>query len=292
MVDVKAAVIEEITAFSLPVGMLSILRLDKIHPIISGNKWFKLKGYMEEAKSKKVEAIASFGGAYSNHIVALAYAGKQAGIATVGFIRGEDGDSESLKQAREFGMKLYFVSRDDYRDKEKIKQNFQDPHWLWVAEGGYGVGGAEGAADILRLPGCEQFTHIVCACGTGTMMAGLINSSLPHQQIMGISVLKNHTGLDTAIKKLLIKPQQNNWETKHEFHFGGYAKHPQKLLAFINTFWQQTSIPTDIVYTSKLCYATMQLIAENYFNATSKILIIHSGGLQGNHSLKQDQLVF
>jgi len=292
MVDVKAAVIEEITSFSLPVSMLSILRLDKIHPIISGNKWFKLKGYMEEAKSNKVEAIASFGGAYSNHIVALAYAGKQAGIATVGFIRGEDGDSESLKQAREFGMELYFVSREVYSHKEKIKQGFQDHHWLWVAEGGYGSGGAEGAADILRIAGCEKFTHIVCACGTGTMMAGLINSYLPHQQITGIAVLKNHFGLDADNKKLLINPSKNNWETKHDFHFGGYAKHPPKLLAFMNTFWQQTSIPTDIVYTSKLCYATLQLITENYFNSDSKILMIHSGGLQGNHSLKQDQLVF
>lgn len=292
MVDVKAAVIEEITAFSLPVGMLSILRLDKIHPVISGNKWFKLKGYLAEAAAKKVAAIASFGGAYSNHIVALAYAGKQAGIATVGFIRGEEGDSETLKQAREYGMKLYFVTREAYADKENIKRGFKDHHWLWVAEGGYGIGGAEGAADILRIEGCEKFTHIVCACGTGTMMAGLINSSLPHQRITGISVLKNYTNLDTAIKKLLINSQKNNWETKHDFHFGGYAKHPEKLLIFMNEFWQETAIPTDIVYTSKLCYATLQLIAAKYFNPNSKILIIHSGGLQGNHSLKQQQLVF
>jgi 1-aminocyclopropane-1-carboxylate deaminase len=292
MVDVKAAVIEEIIAFSLPVGMLSILRLDKIHPVISGNKWFKLKGYLEDAKAKKMDAIASFGGAYSNHIVALAYAGRLAGMATVGFIRGEEGDSESLKQARAFGMELHFVSRADYDDKEKIKQTFTDRHWLWVAEGGYGSCGAEGAADILRIPGCEKYTDIICACGTGTMIAGLVNSSLPHQKITGISVLKNHTSLDTNIKKLLINPQKNNWETKHDFHFGGYAKHPKNLLVFMNTFWQQTTIPTDIVYTSKLCYATLQLITENYFNPNSKILIIHSGGLQGNHSLKHHELVF
>jgi 1-aminocyclopropane-1-carboxylate deaminase len=292
MVDVKAAVIEEITAFSLPDVKLSVLRLDKVHPIISGNKWFKLKRYIADAQTQGVAAIASFGGAYSNHIVALAYAGKLAGIATVGFIRGEGGNSATLVQARAYGMQLFFVTRDEYSAKEKIIAQYKNHHWLWVAEGGYGHGGAEGAADILRITGCENFSYIVCACGTGTMMAGLINASLPHQQITGISVLKGNKELNNAIQHLLINPYATNWKTLHDYHFGGYAKHPTNLLNFMNNFWQQTTIPTDIVYTSKLCYATLHLMEQNYFPAASKILLIHSGGLQGNHSLENHELLF
>lgn len=292
-IDVKAATIEEIPAFSNAAITASILRLDRLHPVVSGNKWFKLKYYLEEAKEKGFSTIASFGGAYSNHLVALAHACREADIHSVGFVRGEDGDSHSLAAARAAGMELFFVDRDAYKHKEQIQLQYAHKNWYWVDEGGYGYGGAEGAAIMLTMYHCSTFTHILCACGTGTTMAGLIRSSLPHQQIIGVSVLKNHTGLEENIRALLDDSStQDNWRVYHDFHFGGYAKHPQALLDFMNDCWRETGIPTDIVYTGKLLYATKQLIQQNAFPSGSNILLIHSGGLQGNLSLPANKLEF
>jgi 1-aminocyclopropane-1-carboxylate deaminase len=261
---------------------MSVLRLDKIHPLVSGNKWFKLKYYIEDAIRQGKKNIITFGGAYSNHIIATAAACHIYGLSSTGIIRGEETTalSPTLQQARELGMQLVFVSREQYSRKE-IPAPYNSNDYL-VQEGGYGIPGAKGAADIGSYID-PSFTHIACAVGTGTMMAGLINASLPSQSVIGISSMKNNTALEEAVHTLL--KEEKTFRIFHDYHFGGYAKHNKQLLQFMNEFYSKTGIPTDFVYTAKLFYGVTDLIHKNFFPAGSKILLVHSGGLQGNRGL-------
>lgn len=273
---------------------IDILRLDLMHPIVSGNKWFKLKCNIQTAFEQKKKTIATFGGAYSNHIVATAYACQQVGLKSIGIIRGEKSTtlSPTLDACITYGMELHFVSREGFRDKAALKLPFPDS-CHWVEEGGYGPDGMKGAGEILKVVDATTYSHIICSCGTGTMMAGLINVALPHQTVIGISALKNHTGLETDIKKLLPpSKQQQVLNIFHGYHFGGYAKHPKELIEWMAYLWQQENLPTDIVYTSKMMYAVKDLCHRNHFPSGSKLLIIHSGGLQGNLSLPINILPF
>ena len=272
-----------------------VLRLDLIHPVVSGNKWFKLKYQIEEAVKLNCIVIATFGGAFSNHIVATAFACKEMGIDSVGFIRGEQPKqlSHTLEAASNFGMKLIFVSRDDYANKEVLQLNNKFTNCYWIEEGGYSLLGAKGASEILQNVNAKSYTHILCSCGTGTMMAGLVSAALPHQIVIGISALKGHLNLKDDVKKLLPANKLNHpFTILHEYHFGGYAKHPKQLIDWMNELYQQENLPTDIVYTSKLLFAVKDLCSSNYFAANSKLLIIHSGGLQGNLSLPINTLTF
>ena len=272
---------------------MSVLRTDLIHPIISGNKWFKLRFYLDEATTQGYKTIGSFGGAYSNHIVALAAAAKMRGLTSIGIIRGEADNSPTLQEAREWGMKIIPVSRQSFKSRREIIQSFPAQNEIyWVDEGGYGMQGANGASTILSVMDCSEFTHILCACGTGTMAAGLIKGAAEYQKIIGISVLKNNTALEGSISGLIPETLHNKITCLHDYHFGGYAKHPKELIAYMNDFYQRTQIPTDIVYTSKLCYAAEELIQKGYFEENSNLLLIHSGGLQGNRSLSKNTLCF
>ena len=268
----------------------SVLRLDKIHPVISGNKWFKLRFYLEEAKRLQKKTIVTFGGAYSNHIVATAAASRLNDIKSIGIIRGEEPGilSPTLLQAKEFGMQLIFVSRENYKEK-KIWNSLLTSGNFIIDEGGYGEKGAEGAATILDHCKKEDFTHICCAVGTGTMLAGLTRASSNEQSLIGISVLKNNLEIDENVWALSDK---NNFKIVHDYHFGGYAKHKPELIQFMNEFYTQTNIPSDFVYTGKLFFAVNDLIKKNYFPVESKLLVIHSGGLQGNASLEKGMLIF
>ncbi len=272
---------------------LSVLRLDELHPIISGNKWFKLKYYLEDAKQNNKDTIATFGGAYSNHIVASAYACKLNNLKSIGIIRGERSKniSATLLQAEECGMQLIFFSRNEFNNKSIIKEKFIENNWYWINEGGYGKLGAKGAAEIFEWID-ESYTHIICACGTGTMMAGLIKAAKPNQTIIGISVLKGYNHSNEIKNLLMEEEQEKKFILFNEYHFGGYAKHPEALVDFMKNVWQDYQLPTDIVYTSKLMFASIDLIEKNYFPTNSKILVIHSGGLQGNRSLPVDTLSF
>lgn len=272
---------------------IDILRTDLIHLIVSGNKWFKLKYYIQDCIKNKKNTIATFGGTYSNHIVATAYACKTAGLQSIGIIRGEATKflSHTLKEAQSYGMQLHFVSRDLFKEKEKIFQQFNS-NIYFVNEGGFGILGAKGASEILYTTNTSTYTHILCACGTGTMCSGLINSALPHQKIIGISVLKGNKSLNTNVESLINKEKKINYELIHKYHFGGYAKHPNELIQFMNELYEKENLPTDIVYTSKLVYAAKDLCANNYFTAENKVLLIHSGGLQGNLSLLANTLKF
>jgi 1-aminocyclopropane-1-carboxylate deaminase len=271
-----------------------VLRLDLIHPIVSGNKWFKLKHHLQNAFASNKKTVATFGGAYSNHIVATALACRELGLKSMGIIRGEKTalPSHTLQQANSFGMELIFVSREAYRNKEALQQQF-DNNFYWIAEGGYGIDGMNGAREILKTIDAQTYTHIIAACGTGTMLAGLINSALPQQIVIGISALKGHTGLLDDVKKLLpTECQQKLFIILHDYHFGGYAKHPTTLINWMKELWQTEQLPTDIIYTSKLLYAVKDLCSNNFFLPSNKLLIIHSGGLQGNLSLPKGILPF
>lgn len=270
---------------------LSVLRLDKIHATISGNKWFKLHYYIEQALAAK-KGLLTFGGAWSNHIIATAAAASMNGVRAVGIIRGEEPAvySPTLSTAASLGMQLHFTSREEYAHKI-IPAIIDREAYQLIPEGGYGEWGAAGTEKISdHFPG-EAFTHICCAVGTGTMLAGLINSSLPEQELTGISVMKNNSSLETAVRSLLRDPQRS-FRILHEFHEGGYAKHSPRLLAFMNEWWQQTGIPSDFVYTGKLFMAISQLAATGFFPSGSRVLAIHSGGLQGNASLSKETLIF
>lgn len=286
--------VQSLPHFSSEQVQTDILRLDLLHPIVSGNKWFKLKYYLEEARSGGYHTIATFGGAFSNHIVATAYAAKDAGMQSRGYIRGEQSVplSPTLQQSRDLGMELVFVSREHYRIPENIMQASQETGVYWVREGGYGPLGAKGAGDILSSAETNSYTHIICAVGTGTMLAGLIQSARPEQQLIGISVLKNHLGLEQEVTSLLKNRAHAPFTILHNYHFGGYAKHPAELVRFICETWEAEQLPTDIVYTSKLLYAVKELVTKAYFQAGSRLLVIHSGGLQGNSSLPSGTLPF
>ena len=293
-ITIDPITIDPIASFSSSTIESSILRLDKLHPIVSGNKWFKLRYYIEDAIAHNASTIASFGGPYSNHLVALAYAAKENNIKSIGYVRAtkEDALTPSLEEAIAYGMQLEFMGRTHFQaiKNDLLKANNKENAVYFIDEGGYGELGAKGAATILNEH-CEDYTTIIAAVGTGTMLAGLINAAAPHQNVMGIPILKNEASIEAEIKTLLIdstKPIR----LIHGFHQGGYAKTNPALIGFMNQLWKTEKIPSDIVYTGKLLYAVNSLLKENFFKAGSKILVIHSGGLQGNRSLPSGTLLY
>ncbi|ASZ11511.1 pyridoxal-phosphate dependent enzyme [Chitinophaga pendula] len=272
----------------------AMLRLDLLDPDISGNKWFKLRYNLELAAATAKSTILTFGGAYSNHIAATAVACRQAGMKSIGIIRGEAAPvlSHTLIQAQANGMQLQFVSREDYRRKEISDWQTLFPEAYIVPEGGHNAAGAKGCEDILTVTDTHPFTHIICACGTGTTMAGLINSATPHQEVLGFATLKGAQYLEQAVSELLHATPLPVWQLLHDHHLGGYARTTPDLIAFINDFYAATRIPLDIVYTGKMLYGCRQEIANGRFPEGSKLLFIHSGGLQGNLSLPPGVLSF
>lgn len=274
---------------------LHVLRLDLIHPVISGNKWFKLKNYIAEALKQQKKGILSFGGAWSNHILATAFACREAGLSSTGIIRGEEPPqlSHTLRDAARYGMELRFTGRASYSRHLQEWEQWQAswPDHLIVPEGGQGEAGVAGAATIGQLIPPGQYSHIACAAGTGTMMAGLIRSREPGQLVMGISALKIDPG-NNSIADHIRRHTGEEPILFHDYHFGGYARINAELVQFMNDLYASCQLPTDIVYTGKLLYALFHLAAAGYFPKGGTILAIHSGGLQGNRSLKKDNLIF
>lgn len=267
---------------------LNVLRLDLIHPIVSGNKWFKLKYYLQQAAQNNYTTIATFGGAFSNHILATAYACNKQSTKCVGYICGEEPIhySNTLLDAKALNMQLEFLSRKDYATKKAGIQSHDDV--FIIPEGGYGYTGAKGAAEILRhISNLSTYDYIICAAGTGTMLAGIANASLLHQQCIGISVMKNNFSLENEMLLLVNDQAKNRVTILHDYHFGGYAKHTNGLIDFMNTIWKTHHLPLDFVYTAKALYAVYHLAEKKYFHPGSHIAFIHSGGLQGNRSLNK-----
>jgi len=272
----------------------AMLRLDLLHPEISGNKWFKLKQNLEQAKAAGKARIVTFGGAWSNHIAATAAACRLAGLQSTGIIRGEAAPALSLtlQQAQRYGMQLHFISREAYKQKDNTDWEAQYPDGFIIPEGGHNAAGAAGCEEILTLAPTKHFTHILCPVGTGTTLAGLINSAQPQQQVLGIAVLKGATYLHQEVEDLLESPATANWELLQGFHGGGYAKVSPALIDFINDFYTQTGVPLDMIYTGKMVWGLQQLVQQGYFSPGSRLLLIHTGGLQGNLSLPSGVLCF
>ena len=265
---------------------LYIKREDKLHPIISGNKFRKLKYNIQEAKRLGHTTLLTFGGAFSNHILAVAGAGAEFGFKTIGIIRGEELESKinenpTLAKTQELGMQFHFVSRTAYRDKESssfisfLCEKFGN--FYLVPEGGTNDLAIKGCEEILTSEDKSYFTHIACAVGTGGTISGLINSSTEKQQLIGFSSLKG-AFLSEVIRNFV---SITNWSINDNYHFGGYGKVTDELIQFLNSFYSQTAIPLDPVYTGKMVFGVLDLIEKEYFPENSKILMIHTGGLQG-----------
>jgi 1-aminocyclopropane-1-carboxylate deaminase len=275
---------------------LSVLRIDLIHPIISGNKLFKLFYFLQDVEKFSHKQVITFGGAYSNHLVATAYACKLAGYKSIGIVRGEKPAqlSHSLHNCIEYGMKLKFISRQLYDLKEektfqqKLLKEFGKA--VIIPEGGYDPVGAKGASLIMNYIDATT-THICCAVGTATTVAGLLSAAKKDQQIIAVPVLK---GLEDIMKRIsFLTPETfNEVHIMHDYHFGGYAKYSSELLFFMNSLYKDYQLPTDFVYTAKLFFAIFDAIKKNIFPRGSKIVCIHTGGLQGNLSLPANSLIF
>jgi 1-aminocyclopropane-1-carboxylate deaminase len=264
---------------------LYIKREDLLHPHVSGNKFRKLYYNLQKAKEDNYSTMLTFGGAFSNHILAVAAAGKENGMKTIGVIRGEElrekvSSNPTLNKASEFGMVFDFVSREDYRKKneeaflQRLKGQFGD--FFLLPEGGTNNLAVKGCEEILEEIDAD-FDFICCAVGTGGTISGIINSSKVSQQVLGFPALKGDF-LNEDICKFVT---QSNWGLVTDYHFGGYAKVTEGLVEFINNFYQKFQVPLDPIYTGKMAFGVLDLIEKKKFPKGSKILMIHTGGLQG-----------
>lgn len=277
----------------LPEGIeLFIKREDLLHPLISGNKFRKLKYNLLEATLKNSKVLLTFGGAFSNHIVAVAAAGKENGFKTVGIIRGEElfnqiDNNPSLSLAKKLGMEFEFISRTQFRCKEDVDfiKN------LTTKYGGNVYVIPEGGTNEYAIKGCEEilsesdnsFDFVCLPVGTGGTISGIINSAQTNQQIIGFSSLKGDF-LSDVICNFVSK---TNWKLNTDYHFGGYGRVTDDLISFLNQFYQKTNVPLDPVYTGKMMFGVLNLIEKGFFPKNSKILAIHTGGLQGIKGMNQ-----
>jgi 1-aminocyclopropane-1-carboxylate deaminase/D-cysteine desulfhydrase-like pyridoxal-dependent ACC family enzyme len=278
---------------------VSVLRLDKIHPVISGNKLFKLHYFLLEAIESRHKTILTFGGAYSNHLAATAHACNLLHLKNVGIVRGEKPEdlSHTLQQCMQDGMQLKFIPRQQYEQKDsaafinELKAEFGE--CILVPEGGYHPVGARGAALIMDLIKDNNYTHICTASGTATTLAGILLAAKPTQNVLSFPVLKGITDNKSRIKELTGNSDEfKNWLIFDDYHFGGYAKKTEVLINFMNECWLQYKLPLDFVYTAKMLFGVVESIKNDKFEEGSRILCIHTGGLQGNKSLPLNALLF
>ncbi len=277
--EVITAQIQELNSSLLQAKKVRVLvqREDLIHPDVSGNKWRKLKYNLLHAKEEGFQNVLTFGGAFSNHIVATAAAAQVMGMKSVGLIRGEEQLplNPTLTQAQTFGMQLRYVDRASYRLKAEKDWSMEFREHYIIPEGG---------TNKLAVQGCEEildgtdFDVVCCACGTAGTIAGIINSLQPHQKAIAFPALKGADFLEQHIHQYVSSKE---WEMCYDYHFGGYAKVNKELIDFINNFKKEYNIPLDPVYTGKLFYGVFDLIAKDYFREGTTLLLIHTGGLQG-----------
>lgn len=275
---------------------LFIKREDEIHPFVSGNKFRKLKYNIAEAKNQQKKILLTFGGAFSNHIVATAVAGNLSGFKTIGVIRGDElgnnlektlAGNSTLQEAHKNGMEFKFVSRSVYRNKTSeefindLKYEFGD--FYLIPEGGTNELAIKGCEEILNEED-ENFDYICCAIGTGGTISGLIKSVKEHQKVIGFPALKGDF-LQQEIER--FADNKSNWSLQTDYHFGGYGKYNENLIRFINEFKEQVKIPLDPIYTGKMLFGIIEMIKENKFPENSKIIAIHTGGLQGIAGVNQ-----
>ena len=286
---------------------LYVLRLDLMHRWVNGNKWFKLKYNLLEAKQKNFTRLLTFGGAYSNHIYATAAAGNLFGFRTIGVIRGEERLplNPTLSFAVQQGMQLVYLNREMYRQRntaalqEYLQQRFGEV--FIIPEGGSNLNGVRGCTEIIgdAMPTAGYayaFDHICVACGTATTLAGIALSLHQGQKAIAFPVLKNGAFLAQEIESLLTNYLASglpatyspaSWELVCDYHFGGYAKVNDKLLLFSQHFREEHGIPLDYVYTAKMFYGVMDLLKQGFFGKGDRLLLVHTGGLQGNVGIQE-----
>lgn len=275
----------------------SVARLDLLHPVVSGNKFFKLKYNLQQAKTEG-KGIMTMGGAYSNHLAATAFACYEAGIPSIGLVRGELTEplNHTLSFCKQHQMKLMAVPRHLYNRTSAYIQTILAEHenYSLIPEGGDNTEGEKGCSEIAScIPGFTSFTHIACAAGTGTTARGLAQSLLPHQTLLVIPVLKIKQEEQHAFLQQHLSVHNHHQLQTHFDQAGkGYASKEPDLFACMNTFYQQTGIPLDFVYTAKLIRAITHLFSQQYFKVNDHVLIIHTGGLQGNESLPKGTLLY
>ncbi len=265
-------------------------REDLIHPHISGNKWHKLKFNLIEAQKLNKKTLLTFGGAYSNHIYAVASAGKQFGFKTIGIIRGEEHLplNPTLEFSVQQGMHLHYIDRTNYRKRNnkefqaELAENFGDVHV--IPEGGTNMLALKGASEITNNIDIE-FDYICCAVGTGGTISGIISSQKGNRKVLGFSVLKNGSFLKTEVRNLVYEytgENYSNWDINLDYHLGGYAKINYEFVQFVNQFKENIKIDLDYIYTGKMMYGIIDLINKNFFDTNAKIIAVHTGGIQGN----------
>lgn len=286
-------IIQEITLDALCAldVSLHIKRDDLIDATVSGNKRFKLHYYLQAFERQKNQTLITFGGAFSNHLHATAFVGQQLGISTVGIVRAEPHELQhltpTLQDCKNWGMALETISRSEYKLKQQseyvrqIGLKYSQP--LWVPEGGAGELGVQGAQLILQGVDQSEYDVILLACGTGTTLAGVIRASEPHVKVIGIPVLKGAKWMQREVEQYL-EPNMTNWQLVLDYHFSGYAKYNDELLNFICDVNAQTGVPLDPVYTGKALYGLIDLIRHGAIGKGSRVLFIHTGGLQGTRS--------
>ncbi|MDI3237845.1 1-aminocyclopropane-1-carboxylate deaminase/D-cysteine desulfhydrase [Acinetobacter ursingii] len=277
------------TLIDQPEIHLDLKRLDLIHPHISGNKFYKLKYNLQHAKQLGQDTLITFGGAFSNHIAATAYAAHYFGFQSIGIIRGEELADQplnhTLSTASQFGMQLEFINRQDYRNKEQpdflaeLQSRF--PNAYIIPEGGTNSLAIQGCKEILSEQDRQNYDVICCAVGTGGTITGLIESSHFNQNILGFSALKG----DFLTHDVAHLTAKKNWKIIDEYCCGGYAKTSAQLIEFIQLFEKQYQIPLEPIYTGKMLFGIFDLIEKAYFPPHTRILAIHSGGLQGRQNL-------
>ncbi|WP_410220628.1 1-aminocyclopropane-1-carboxylate deaminase/D-cysteine desulfhydrase [Pedobacter sp.] len=268
---------------------IDVKRDDLIDPYISGNKWRKLKYVLEDASNQQKKHLVTFGGAYSNHLLATAAAASRFGFKSTAFVRGDQVENETLLLCKLFGMRLIFISRGSYLNKQALfTLHFEkDKDAYFIDEGGAGLLATKGCAEIIaELP--QPYTHLFCAAGTGTTASGLLRGLQqyhPNTQLHVIPVLKG----GDFIKDEIAKYHENltGLHIHTDYHFGGYAKTTTELLTFMKDFIQETGLLIDPVYTAKMMYAIYDLQQQNYFKENDQILALHTGGLNGIFGKKE-----
>ncbi|MEO5569933.1 MAG: pyridoxal-phosphate dependent enzyme [Bacteroidia bacterium] len=260
-----------------------VMRDDLMHPVTGGNKFRKLKYNLKKAKAENKTTLVTFGGAWSNHIAATAYAGKEYGFRTIGIIRGEKTDplNLTLERASEGGMELLFVDRTTYRDKElalkSALKNRNTKDFYFIPEGGSNYEGFKGCCEITKEIDFD-FNYICCPCGTGTTLAGIASSLKENQKALGFSVMKNNFSIEEQVKQFSLL--QSSYTLFYEYHFGGYAKSTPELEEFVERFTETNKIEIEPIYTGKMFFGIYDLILKGFVKKGEIVVAVHTGGLQ------------
>lgn len=292
-IDERLAVIQPLSKFWYKgkVTAIDMLRLDLLHPVISGNKWYKLRLNLGYAMDNNFKRVVTFGGGYSNHLVATACAAKRFGLSSIGVVRGDESQiTPTLQQCRDYGMELIFVGRADYRRRSnpdwaiKLVGDANDTYY--IPEGGANELGHAGAALLTRFIK-PDYTQILLAVGTGTTMAGLRKALNTDQMVTGFVPMKKSDEQEQYIASFVPAEKRDCWQLMSDTHFGGFGKADKRLIDFMNDFYSENKIPLDVVYTGKMMYSLQEMLQNNELSTYDRVLCIHSGGLQGNVSVSE-----